>query len=61
MQLALNIVNESVAEKLLWFLEHFKSEGIEITTIEDLEDLKLLQEARKERDSIDLEEFLKEQ
>ncbi|MEA1919850.1 MAG: hypothetical protein U9N52_08430 [Campylobacterota bacterium] len=60
MQLALNIPNESVAEKLLWMLEHFKNDGIEITTIEDLEDLKTIQEARKERESIPLEEFLKE-
>ena len=30
MQVTLNIPNEQLSEKILWFLEHFKSEGLEI-------------------------------
>ncbi len=30
MQLLLNIKNEQVLDKLLWVLEHFKKDGIEI-------------------------------
>ena len=30
MQLTLNIENEESAEKILWFLEHFKKDGLEI-------------------------------
>ena len=30
MQLSLNIKNEQILDKLLWVLEHFKSDGVEI-------------------------------
>ena len=30
MQISLNIKNENVLEKLLWVLEHFKSDGVEV-------------------------------
>ena len=30
MQVTLNIPNEQLSEKILWFLEHFKNEGLEI-------------------------------
>lgn len=30
MQLAINIKNESIADKVLWMLEHFKSDGVEV-------------------------------
>lgn len=30
MQISLNIKNENVLDKLLWMLEHFKSDGVEI-------------------------------
>ena len=29
-QLTLNITNEKIMDKLLWMLEHFKSDGVEI-------------------------------
>ena len=32
-QLILNIKNESIMEKLLWMLEHFKSDGVEVENI----------------------------
>jgi hypothetical protein len=56
--LTINIKNDSLAEKVLWLLEHFKSEGLEISSKEDIEDLKLLKETRDE-DSISFEEYLK--
>lgn len=30
MQLTINIKNEQILDKLLWVLEHFKSDGVEI-------------------------------
>lgn len=30
MQLILNIKNESIAKKILWLLEHFRKDGLEI-------------------------------
>lgn len=30
MQLTINIKNSNTAEKILWMLEHFKSDGVEI-------------------------------
>jgi len=30
MQIAVNIKNDSIAEKVLWMLEHFKNDGVEI-------------------------------
>lgn len=57
--LVLNIQNDSVAEKVLWMLEHFKDDGIEIVSNEDLEDLKLIKETREE-DSIPFEMYINE-
>ena len=39
-------------------LEHFKSDGLEITSNENIEDLKLLKATRKE-ETISFEEYLK--
>ena len=30
MQLNINIPNENIATKVLWLLEHFKSDGVEV-------------------------------
>jgi len=35
MQILLNIKNEKIFDKLLWMLEHFKSDGVEIKTLKD--------------------------
>lgn len=56
--LTINIQNESLTEKVLWMLEHFKSDGLEITSNENIEDLKLLKATRKE-ETISFEEYLK--
>ena len=34
MQLAIN-VNDAVADKLLWFLDHFKEDGVEVSSMDD--------------------------
>jgi hypothetical protein len=63
MQLALHIENKKVAEKVLWMLDHFKKDGVEVTPIEDLYDLMLIQEAKKEdkkSERIDLDTLMKQ-
>jgi len=56
--LTINIQNESLTEKVLWMLEHFKSDGLEITSKEDIEDLKLLKSTRSE-ETVSFENYLK--
>jgi hypothetical protein len=56
--LTINIENESLTEKVLWMLEHFKDDGLEITSKEDIEDLKLLKSTRNE-ESVLFEDYLK--
>ena len=55
------IADNSIAERILWFLEHFKKDGVEVLCNEDIEDLRLIAEAKKEgAPSIPLETLLKE-
>ena len=54
----INIKDESLKDKVLWLLEHFKNDGLEIVSKEDLEDLKLLKDSRED-ETIDFEEYLK--
>lgn len=54
----INIKNEILVEKVIWLLEHFKNDGLEIVSNEDIEDLKLLKETRNE-ESISFDEYLK--
>ena len=56
--LTINIQNESLTEKVLWMLEHFKSDGLEISSREDIEDLKLLKKTRNE-EAVSFENYLK--
>ena len=56
--LTINIQNESLTEKVLWMLEHFKSDGLEISSKEDIEDLKLLKSSRNE-EAVSFEDYLK--
>ncbi len=35
MQISLNIKNENILDKLLWMLEHFKNDGVEIIRSSD--------------------------
>ena len=54
----INIKDESLKDKVLWLLEHFKNDGLEIVSKEDLDDLKLLKDTRED-ETIDFEEYLK--
>jgi len=56
--LTINIQNETLTEKVLWMLEHFKSDGLEISSKEDIEDLKLLKSTRNE-ETVSFENYLK--
>ena len=56
--LVINIKDDTIVDKVLWMLEHFKNDGLEIITKEDMEDLKLLKETRIE-EKINFEDYLK--
>ena len=56
--LTINIQNETLVEKVIWLLDHFKNDGLEIVSKEDIEDLKLLNATRNE-ESISFDEYLK--
>ncbi len=56
--LTINIQNETLTEKVLWLLEHFKKDGLEIISREDIEDLKLLKQTRAE-ETVSFEDYLK--
>ena len=38
MQIAINFQNETIAQKVLWMLEHFKNDGVEVIKIDDTDD-----------------------
>lgn len=56
--ITINISNEKLVEKVLWFLNLLKNDGLEIVSKEDMDDLKLLRGTRKE-ESIPFEEYMK--
>jgi hypothetical protein len=59
--ITLNIQNKAIKEKIIRFLEDFVKSDIEITNIEDLKDLMLIEEAKKENEeNIPLDKVLKE-
>ncbi len=53
----ISVINEDVKDKIIWFLRHLESEGVEIVSQEDIEDLKLLAATRGE-ESIPFSEYL---
>ena len=55
--LTINIENDTLLDKVMWLLEHFKKDGLEIVSKEDIEDLKLLKATRDEK-TISFEEYL---
>ncbi|MBN2965295.1 hypothetical protein JWV37_10920 [Sulfurospirillum sp. T05] len=55
--LTINIQNETLAKKVLWMLDHFKNDGLEIISKEDIEDLKLLK-ATRDDESVSFEQYL---
>ncbi|MEY3882119.1 MAG: hypothetical protein RIQ94_2915 [Pseudomonadota bacterium] len=58
--ITININNDQLAEKVNWFLEHLKNDGLEIVSKEDAEDLKLLAATRHE-ESIAFDDFLNDE
>lgn len=50
------IKNKETRDKIIWFLKHLESEGVEIISQEDIDDLKLLAVTRKEK-SIPFSEY----
>ena len=38
MQVAINFKNDTVAQKVLWMLEHFKNDGVEVVKLDDTDD-----------------------
>ena len=56
--ITININNDKLAEKVNWFLDHLKNDGLEIVSKEDFDDLKLLKATRGEK-SISFDEYLK--
>ncbi len=58
--LTINIQNDTLTEKVLWLLEHFKNDGLEITSKENIEDLKLLNNTRSE-ETVPFEDYLKDE
>lgn len=55
--ITININNDKLVDKVTWLLEHFKNDGLEIVSSEDLDDLKLLKATRNE-DSMPFSEYL---
>lgn len=56
--LTINIANDTLVDKVMWLLEHFKNDGLEIVSKEDIEDLKLLK-ATREEETLSFEDYLK--
>ncbi len=38
MQIAVNFQNETIAQKVLWMLEHFKNDGVEVVKLDNAND-----------------------
>lgn len=51
--------NSESFQKILWMLEHFESDGINIIKENDFKDLQLIKEGRKEKQAQPLDAFLK--
>ena len=38
MQIAVNFQNDTIAQKVLWMLEHFKNDGVEVIKLANTDD-----------------------
>jgi len=56
--ISINIKNKETKDKIIWFLKHLETEGVEIISQEDIDDLKLLAATRRE-ESIPFSDYLK--
>ena len=55
--LTINIHNNALVEKVVWLLEHFKHDGVENISQDDIDDLVQLKKTRDEQ-SIPFEAYL---
>ena len=46
--ITININNDKLVDKVTWFLEHLKNDGLEIVSKKDMDDFKLLKATRNE-------------
>lgn len=56
--ITINIKDDQLADKVLWFLERFQSDELEIVSKEDIEDLKLLKATRND-ETVPFADYLK--
>jgi hypothetical protein len=49
--ITINIANSSLVDKVTWLLDHFKNDGLEIVSREDVDDMKALSATRQEESS----------
>lgn len=57
--LTLNFQNSQIFDKFMWLLDHFKKDGVEVVSKEDIDDLKALAKTREEK-SVPFEDYLKD-
>ena len=55
--ITINVRDRKLADKVTWLLEHFRDDGLEIVSREDIEDLKLLKATRGE-EMVSFEDYL---
>lgn len=55
--ITINVKDHQLADKVTWLLEHFQSDGLEIVSREDIEDLKMLKATRGE-ETVSFEDYL---
>jgi len=58
--ITINIHNDELVDKVTWLLEHFKKDGLEIVSMEDLDDLTLLRATRSE-ELISFDDYLNDE
>jgi hypothetical protein len=56
--ITINIKDDQLAEKVLWFLERFQNDELEIVSQEDMDDWKLL-EATRNDETVPFADYLK--
>ena len=56
--ITININDDKLVDKVTWLLEHFKGDGLEIVSKEDVDDLEVLEASRNEG-TISFDEYLK--
>ena len=55
--ITINVRDHKLADKVTWLLEHFRDDGLEIVSREDIENLKMLKATRGE-ETVSFEDYL---